>query len=51
LKLKDLETPISRRHFNKSPRENIFAIKTAGAEFFKPPTEGKYKLPVGMRSS
>jgi hypothetical protein len=44
LKLKEPETPISRRLFNKSPRENIFAIKTVGAEFFKPPTEGKYKI-------
>jgi hypothetical protein len=29
---------------DSSPRENIFAIKIAGAEFFKPLTEGKYKI-------
>jgi hypothetical protein len=44
LKLKEPETPISRRLFNESPRENIFAIKTTEEEFFKPPTEGKYKI-------
>jgi hypothetical protein len=36
--------PISRILFNESPRENIFAIKITEAEFFKPPTEGKYKI-------
>jgi hypothetical protein len=44
LKLKEPETPISMRLFNESPRENIFTIKTTGAEFFKPLTEGKYKI-------
>jgi hypothetical protein len=34
---------------NESPRENIFAIKTARAEFFKPPTEGKYKI-IGRKT-
>jgi FtsZ-binding cell division protein ZapB len=49
LKLKESVTPISRRLFNESPRENIFAIKAAGAEFFKPPTEGKYKI-IGCKT-
>jgi hypothetical protein len=40
---------ISRRLFNESPRENIFAIKTAGAEFFNPLTEGKYKM-IGRKT-
>jgi hypothetical protein len=44
LKLKGPETPISRRLFTKSSRENIFAIKTAGSEFFKPSIEGKFKI-------
>jgi hypothetical protein len=49
LKLKEPVTPISRRLLNESPRENIFAIKTAGAEFFKPPMEGKYKI-IGRKT-
>jgi hypothetical protein len=49
LKLKEPVTLISRRLFNESPRENIFAIKKARAEFFKPPTEGKYKI-VGRKT-
>jgi hypothetical protein len=49
LKLKDPVTLISRRLFNESPRENIFAIKTAGAEFFKPPMERKYKI-IGRKT-
>jgi hypothetical protein len=36
LKLKELETPISRWLFNESPRDNIFTKKTVGVEFFKP---------------
>jgi hypothetical protein len=44
LKLKEPETPISRRLFIESSRENIFAIKTTGPEFFKPPIEGKFKI-------
>jgi hypothetical protein len=49
LKLKEPKTPISRRLFNESLGENIFTIKTVGAEFFKPPTEGKYKI-VGRKT-
>jgi hypothetical protein len=49
LKLKEPVTPISRRFFNKSPRENIFAIKTAEAEFFKPPMKGKYSI-IGRKT-
>jgi hypothetical protein len=49
LKLKEPVTPIFRRLFNESPRENIFAIKTVEAEFFKPPTEGKYKI-IGRKT-
>jgi hypothetical protein len=49
LKLKQPETLIYRRLFNESARENIFAIKIAGAEFFKPPTEGKYKI-IGRKT-
>jgi hypothetical protein len=49
LKLKEPVMPISRRLLNESPRENIFAIKTAGAEFFKPPMEGKYKI-IGRKT-
>jgi hypothetical protein len=49
LKLKEPVMPISRRLFNESPRENIFAIKTARAEFFKPPMEGKYKI-IGRKT-
>jgi hypothetical protein len=56
LKLKEPETPISMRLFNESPRENIFAIKITGAEFFKPQRRGNTRslgarLPVGMRNS
>jgi hypothetical protein len=49
LKLKEPVRPISRRLFNESPRENIFAIKTAGVKFFKPPIEGKYKI-IGSKT-
>jgi hypothetical protein len=49
LKLKEPVRPISRRLFNESPRENIFAIKTAEAKFFKPPTKGKYKI-IGRKT-
>jgi hypothetical protein len=42
--------------YQNTPSTNIFSIKTAEAEFFKPPTEGKYKiigerLPMGTRSN
>jgi hypothetical protein len=43
LNLKEPIIPISRRLFNESPRENIFTIKTTGAEFFKHQTEWKCK--------
>jgi hypothetical protein len=49
LKLKEPVTLISRWLFNESPRENIFAIKTVGADFFKSPTEGNYKI-IGRKT-
>jgi hypothetical protein len=55
LMFKEPVTPFLRRLFNESPRENIFAIKTARAEFFKPHRGNTRslgtRLLVGMRSN